>query len=271
MTLRRSRFHVAAMDCPSEEQSIRGALAEVPGIERLEFDIPARSLTIWHRADTDALGANLAHLQLGAKHVATEEVSADDLAAQGPDRDQTNVLRLLLAINAVMFVVEAVAGWLGQSTGLLSDSLDMLADAIVYGISLWAVGRAASYQRNAARIAGWLELVLALGVLAEVARRAMQGGEPEAPVMLGTAALALAANVTCLLALTRHRTGGVHMQASWIFSANDVIANLGVIVAGALVSWTASAIPDLIIGAIIGVVVLRGAVRILGLARGPAI
>jgi Co/Zn/Cd efflux system component len=88
--------------------------------------------------------------------------------------------------------------------------------------------------------------------------------------MLGTAALALAANATCLLALARHRGGGVHMQASWIFSTNDVIANVGVILAGALVSWTRSAIPDLVIGTIIGLVVLRGAVRILRLGRAPA-
>lgn len=85
--------------------------------------------------------------------------------------------------------------------------------------------------------------------------------------MMGVSVLALAANVTCLALLSRHRTGGVHMRASWIFSTNDVIANLGVILAGALVALTGSSVPDLIIGSVIGVVVLRGAIRIMRMAR----
>lgn len=255
------------MDCPSEEQLIRSAFTSTPGIVRLEFDIPGRSLTIWHGGDSDSIRAILKRLDLGDELVTSEEVSDDD--GGGIERDQTSVLRAVLAINAAMFAIELVAGWLGESAGLLSDSLDMLADAIVYGIALWAVGRAMSFQRYAARISGWLQLVLALGVLAEVARRAIQGSAPDAPLMLGTAALALAANVTCLLVLARQRHSGVHMQASWIFSTNDVIANFGVILAGVLVGWTASAVPDLVIGTIIGLVVLRGALRILKLARVP--
>ena len=83
--------------------------------------------------------------------------------------------------------------------------------------------------------------------------------------MIGISALALAGNVTCLLLLARHRHGGAHMKASWIFSTNDVLANLGVIVAGALVAWTGSRLPDLVIGTAVGVLVLAGAVRILRL------
>ena len=109
--------------------------------------------------------------------------------------------------------------------------------------------------------------MLALGVLAEVARRAVTGSAPEAPLIIGTAAVALVANVVCMLALARHRSGGAHMQASWIFTTNDVIANLGVILAGALVSWTSSAVPDLIIGTLIGLLVLRGAMKILRLSK----
>ncbi|MBS0544943.1 MAG: cation transporter, partial [Proteobacteria bacterium] len=86
---------------------------------------------------------------------------------------------------------------------------------------------------------------------------------PEAPAMIGISLLALAANVACLLMLARHRDGGAHMRASYIFSANDVIANLGVIAAGVLVSLTASPWPDWIIGTLIALVVLSGAIRIL--------
>ena len=110
-----------------------------------------------------------------------------------------------------------------------------------------------------------LEMLLALGTLSEVARRVLAGNLPEGGVMIGISLLALAANVACLLMLARHRDRGVHMKASYIFSANDVIANLGVIAAGALVAWTSSPWPDWIIGTVIALVVLAGAIRILRL------
>lgn len=177
---------------------------------------------------------------------------------------EAKTLRWLLAINAVMFVVEFGAGWLAQSTGLIADSLDMFADAAVYGLALYAVGHAGR-QLRAARLSGWLQLLLALGVLGEVLRRWLTGSAPEPLPMMGIALLALAANVACMGMLARHRDGGAHMRASWIFSTNDVLANLGVILAGALVAWSGSNVPDLVIGTLIGLLVLNGARRILGL------
>jgi Co/Zn/Cd efflux system component len=176
-----------------------------------------------------------------------------------------SALRTLLAINASMFVVELLAGWLAESTGLLADSLDMLADAAVYGLALAAAGREPARQLRAAHVSGWLQLVLALGALQEVLRRAVFGSAPEPPVMIGISALALVANATCLALVARHRHAGAHMKASFIFSSNDVLANLGVIAAGALVSWTGSRVPDLAIGGAIAAVVLLGALRILRL------
>lgn len=176
---------------------------------------------------------------------------------------EAGVLRRLLLINALMFAVEIGLGWLAQSTGLIADSLDMFADAAVYGLALYAVGRSRALQLRAARASGWLQLLLALGALAEVLRRLVLGSEPEPPLMMGVAALALLANLACLALLARHREGSVHMRASWIFSTNDVLANLGVIAAGLLVAWTGSNWPDLLIGAAIGLLVLNGARRIL--------
>ena len=110
-----------------------------------------------------------------------------------------------------------------------------------------------------------MQVVLALTALAEVARRFLLGSEPQSLSMMGIGLLALAANVACLLLIHGQRDGGVHMRASWIFSANDVLANLGVILAGALVAWTGSAWPDLLIGTAVALLVLNGARRILAL------
>ena len=132
-------------------------------------------------------------------------------------------------------------------------------------MALYAVGRAVALQLRAARLAGVIQLLLALGALAEVGRRFLFGSEPASVPMMGIGLLALIANVTCLYLISGQREGGVHMRASWIFSANDVLANLGVIVAGALVAWTASPWPDLLIGTVVGLLVLAGARRILRL------
>ena len=172
---------------------------------------------------------------------------------------------MLFRSNAAMFVIELGAGVWARSAGLVADAMDMFADAAVYGVALYAVGRAARYKLGAARLAGVLQLLLALGALAETARRMLAGAMPEPVGMMGISLLALAANVACLVLVARHRDGGVHMKASYIFSANDVIANLGVIAAGALVAWTGSAWPDWIIGLVIAALVLAGAVRILRL------
>jgi cation diffusion facilitator family transporter len=180
---------------------------------------------------------------------------------------ERGTLWTLLGINATMFAAEAVAGWWGESTGLLADSLDMLADAGVYGIALYAVGRL-DRQARAAAISGVLQMVLGFGVLFEVVRRFIVGSEPVSVLMMATGAVALAANLTCLALIAKHREGGVHMRASWIFSTNDALANLGVIVSGGLVWAIGSRLPDLIIGLVISAVVLWGSVRILREARG---
>lgn len=269
--LRASRYTVPKMDCPSEERLIRLALDGLPGLGALHFDLAARELRVEHQGDAAAITARLQPLKLGAALVETREAVATAAAAAATPgaADEGRVLRWLLAINAAMFVVELVAGWWAQSTGLLADSLDMLADAAVYGLALHAVGRGSAQRQTAARAAGWTQLLLALGALAEVGRRALLGSEPEPPLMMGIALLALVANASCMALLMRHREGGIHMRASWIFSTNDVLANLGVIVAGALVAWTGARWPDLLVGAVIGLLVLVGAGRILRLRAEP--
>jgi Co/Zn/Cd efflux system component len=184
-------------------------------------------------------------------------------------RLERRTLLALLGINATMFVVEAAAGWFAESTGLVADSLDMLADASVYGVSLWAVGRSSRLQSTAASASGFIQIALGAGVLIEVARRYWYGSEPASLLMITVGTLAFAANVMCLLLLAKHRDGGVHMRASWIFSTNDVIANIGVVASGALVAFTGSPLPDLVVGSLISALVIRGGVRILRVARRP--
>ena len=262
---RRSIFLLPKMDCSSEENLVRMALANEKGVGPLSFDLQKRELTAIHELEVDSLLRKLESLNLGAKLVESIADTSPRSTQADEDRSEASTLKLLLAINGAMFLIEIVLGIVAQSTGLIADSLDMFADAAVYGLALYAVGRAASLKLRAAHLAGWLQVLLALGALAEVIRRFVFGSEPESGLMMGIGALALVANVACLFLITKKKDAGAHMKASYIFSANDVIANLGVIVAGALVAWTGSAYPDLVIGSIIAIVVLNGARRILAL------
>jgi len=178
-------------------------------------------------------------------------------------QEQRRVLILLLLINAVMFVVEITFGIIGESTGLISDAIDMLADALVYGVGLYAVGKAKVMKIRAAHMSGIFQIILALGVLADVTRRFLFGSEPESMFMLGFGMLALLANIWCLSLISAHRHGEIHMRASWIFSKNDVIANVGVILGGSLVFLLDSHLPDLLVGCAIALIVIRGGIAII--------
>jgi Co/Zn/Cd efflux system component len=188
-------------------------------------------------------------------------VSGCDCAEDAVGLEQRTLIALL-TINGVMFVAEVMVGWIAESTALLADSLDMLADATVYGIALYAASRSGGTQRTAARVSGVLQIALGLGVLVEVIRRTLFGSEPTSHLMIGAGAVALVANLICLRLIAKHREGGAHMRASWIFSKNDVIANTGVIVAGLLVMALGSRVPDLVVGSIVAAVVIRGGVQI---------
>lgn len=179
------------------------------------------------------------------------------------NQEQQKALRWLLLINAVMFVVEFSAGIIAGSAALVADSLDMFADAAVYGVGLYAVGRTVVAKARAALLSGGLEVMLALFALCEVFRRAISTSEPLPGYMVLVGLVALMANVSCLLILVRHREGEVHMRASWIFSTNDVIANMGVIAGGAMVYFLGSRWPDLVIGLVVALIVLRGGIQIL--------
>ena len=186
---------------------------------------------------------------------------------EAKNAQERKILMIALALNATMAVVGGIAGWIGQSTGLLADALDMLSDATAYAIGLVAIGRTASFKANAATLSGIALLLLGLGVLFEVGRRVVYGAEPASGWMIGTAAVSLIVNMSVLRMLAPLKSGEVHLRATWIFTRADIVANVGVIVAGMLVFWLRSPIPDYVIGTLIGLYVVKEAGEILVEAR----
>lgn len=190
-------------------------------------------------------------------------MSSCDCQIEIRDKSQKKILLILLTVNACMFVAELIVGLIAQSTGVLADSLDMLADALVYSVSLYAVGRCSSIKTRAAFLSGGFQVFIAFGILADIVRRAISGSDPSSLLMFTISCVALLANAYCLSLITKQKDGEVHMRASYIFSKNDVLANLGVILASILIYFTGSRWPDLIIGMVITILVLRGGIQIL--------
>ena len=259
-----SRFHVAGMDCAAEEQLIRMQLAELDGIDRVAVDLDARDVIIDHQRSVGDIAAALDRLDLGSEHV-------DDHSDSGPPPDtgrERAALVFAFAINAVFFVGELTFGLISASMGLVADALDMGADASVYALSLFAVGTSAIRKKQLARRSGFLQAALAAVGLIEVLRRSLVDSElPDPASMIVISLLALAGNTAVLVLLHRVRSGEAHLQASWIFTANDIKVNVLVIAAAIGVALTDSAVPDLVAGGIIFAVVANGARRILSISR----
>ena len=180
---------------------------------------------------------------------------------------QRRVLRIALMLNATMFIVGLVVGLLGQSSSLIADALDMLADASAYAIALGAIGRSTRFKAGATTLSGSLLLVLGVLVLLDAGRRALFGSEPESLVMMAVAFLSFLVNASVLRMLGRYREGEVHLRATWIFTRVDVIANVAVMLSGLVVLLTGSQFPDLIVGGAIGIYVVKEAFEILSEAR----
>ena len=185
-------------------------------------------------------------------------------ADQGGER---RVLTIALSLNAVMFVVGIIAGVIAKSTGLIADSLDMLADAGAYGIALIAIRRGGLFKARAATVSGVMLLMLGIGVLGEAIYRALLQTSPQTGIMLTVAILSLAVNSTVLYQLGKFRHRAVHMKATWIFTRADVIANVAVIISAVVISLTRLNVLDALVGAGIGLYVCKEAGKILREAR----
>jgi cation diffusion facilitator family transporter len=198
----------------------------------------------------------MAHDCCSAKGVELERVARQ--------AEQSRVLIIVLIINAVMFFAEFGAGLVAGSAALMADATDMLGDALVYGVSLYAIARSDRWKAGVAAFKGAFILLLGLGILVNVAIKLQSGVPPSSLLMLIFGGAALVANLVCLALLWRFRRQDVTMASTWECSRNDVISNVGVLAAAGLVATTSSPWPDIVVGLAMAAVVLRSAVRVLG-------
>lgn len=190
-----------------------------------------------------------------------------DCSLDGAQLRQRGTLRVVLGINAAMFIVIAAAAVYSQSTALLADSFDNLGDALTYGLSLYAVSRGAATKARVALFKGGLILLAALVVAGQIAYRLFVPTVPVFEVMGAFSLLALGANSVCLFLLWRHRHEDVNMSSVWECSRNDIAANISVFLAAAGVWLTGSGWPDTLVALGLVWLLMRSALRVIASAR----
>lgn len=181
--------------------------------------------------------------------------------------DQSATLKIVLAVNLVMFGGEFFAGLIANSTSLMADSLDMLGDAMVYGFSLYVVARDDNWKAGAAFLKGGVMAAFGIVVLIEACWKFLYPVTPDYQIIGVVGLTALLANAFCLFLLTRHRNEDVNMRSVWLCSRNDIIANTSVLFAAAGVYLTASHWPDLVVGIGIAALFLRSSYHVFVDAR----
>ena len=178
-------------------------------------------------------------------------------------KDIRRVLVVVMMLNLMMFVLEFGAGIIARSAALMADSVDMLGDGLVYGISLYALERSLRWRAGMALAKAGFILALGLGVIVEIAMKIIWGGTPASGLMLAFGGLALVVNLSSVAVLWPYRRHDVNLSSTFECSRNDVMANIGVLAAAVLVSLTASPWPDIAIAAIIAWLFFRSAIRVI--------
>ena len=176
---------------------------------------------------------------------------------------QKRTLLIVFALNLLLFITLGTAGLVADSSALIANAVDNLSDTIVYAISVLAVGGFGKLKRSAARLSGIMLVIFAIGVLFDALRRPFFGPEPAGVTMMAMATFAAVVNLICLRLLKPLKTDDVNLRAAQTFSVNDFFSNGGILIAGALVMWTGSWIPDVVVGLVVAAVAVFGGFEIL--------
>ena len=264
--MQKTTYKIAKMDCAAEESVVCMKLEGMPNIKALQFDIANRNLDVIHEGNAQPITVAIDNLNFNSTLIKSEDISDEELVPSDTTQQEKKLLKQVFVINFFFFLLECITGIIAASMGLLADSLDMLADSIIYALALFAVGSSVNKKKSVAHLMGYFQLGLTILGFIEVARRFFGHEQiPAFQTMIIISVLALIGNATSLYLLQKAGNKEAHIKASTICTSSDVIVNVGVIVAGVLVYFTSSNLPDLIIGTIAFALVGLGAYRILKL------
>lgn len=271
-----ARYRVTGMDCPSCAAKIEKAARAVTGVAEVKVSTASQIMTL-RADDPDAQLAEVERAVAGLGYrldrldtpLMDEEGDIDDLP-----KDLSHVtpaykraLWIVVLLNVGYGVVEMIGGFISGSQALKADALDFLGDGLITFLGLLAIGWSLVWRARSALIQGLFLGALGLGVLVNTAYRVLVVNQPEAELMGLFGLIALVVNVAAAAVLIPHRTGDANVRAVWLFSRNDAIGNVAVVIAAGLVAWTGTAWPDLVVAAVIAGLFLQSSWSIVRDAR----
>ena len=269
-----AHYRVTGMDCPSCAAKIEKAARGVAGIKEVRVSIVSGVMTLRaERPDValprveqavTALGYQLARLDQ-PRTATGDDDGVPDLTHITPA--YRRALWIVVALNLGYGLIEIVAGFVAGSQALKADALDLIGDGAISLLGLVALGWGLAARARAALLQGAFLGILGLIVLGMTIWRVFVQQAPEAELMGVFGAIALAVNMGAAAVLIPHRKGDANVRAIWLFSRNDAIGNAAVVVAAALVAWTGTAWPDLVVAVVIAGLFLHSSWSILGDAR----
>ena len=274
-----TRYHVIGMDCAKDAAEIETAARSVGGVEAVKVSTATQIMSL-DAAPSEELLARVegAINQLGYQLQRMPDRSTETESTSGDDDDlpkdlshitpgYKRALWIVVILNAGYGAVEMVGGFLSGSQALKADALDFLGDGLISFLGLLAIGWRLVWRARSALVQGMFLGALGLGVLVTTAYRVLVQQRPEAELMGLFGGIALVVNVMAAAVLIPHRTGDANARAVWLFSRNDAIGNLAVVIAAGLVAWTGTAWPDLVVAVVIAGLFLQSSWSIVRDAR----
>lgn len=269
-----TRYRITGMDCPSCATKIEAAASKVPGVHEAKVSIASQIMTLDTDDATPLPMVEDAVRRLGYQVARLGPPKADDADDDGLPADLAHVtpayrraLWIVVLLNVGYGVVESAAGWAAGSQALKADALDFLGDGLITLLGLVSIGWSLAWRARSALIQGMFLGVLGTGVLVTTLYRTFVLNQPEAELMGTFGGIALAVNVLAAVVLIPHRTGDANVRAVWLFSRNDAIGNLAVVVAAGLVAWTGTHWPDIVVAVVVASLFLQSSWSIIKDAR----
>ena len=271
------RYRVTGMDCPSCAAKIEKATRGVGGVEDVKVSIASQIMTLrlYNDERLPEIERTVTGLgyQLDRLDVALPQAAGDDDDDELP-KDLSHItpgykraLWIVVLLNVGYGLIEMVGGFISGSQALKADALDFLGDGLITFLGLLAIGWTLTWRARSALIQGIFLGLLGLGVLITTGYRVLVLNQPEAELMGLFGAIALMVNIAAAAVLIPHRTGDANVRAVWLFSRNDAIGNLAVVIAAGLVWWTSTPWPDLVVAMVIAGLFLQSSWLIIRDAR----
>jgi Co/Zn/Cd efflux system component/copper chaperone CopZ len=264
------RFRVIGMDCADDAREIEAAVREMPSVEDARVSVASQILTL--RLASAGSGLPAVEQAVNALGYQLDPLgAAGDVVEAGTHTHLTSAYRralwVVVLLNVGYGIVELGGGFLSGSQALKADALDFLGDGLITFLGLIAIGWGLVWRARAALTQGIFLGVLGLGVLISTITRLSGGYQPEAELMGVFGLVALLVNIAATVVLIPHRTGDANVRAVWLFSRNDAIGNLAVVIAAGLVAWSGTEWPDVVVAFAIAGLFLHSAWAIIADAR----